>query len=173
MSLAVNSHHKSVLLAMSGGVDSSVAAALLLEAGYEVTGVFMCLGRAGDASGAGRGCCSPEDAADARRVAQALGIDLYVLDLAEAFEAIIDHFAAEYTRGRTPNPCILCNTRIKFGRLIERADSLGMDFVATGHHARIADCADGPAIFRGRATGKDQSYALFGVARENLSLIHI
>ena len=156
---------------MSGGVDSSVAAALLLEANYEVTGVFMCLGAAGSPDGDGRGCCSPSDAADARRVANKLGIDLYVLNLTEDFSPIIDNFVAEYTRGRTPNPCIHCNTLIKFGKLIARADSLGVQYVATGHHARIIDTPEGLAVARARARRKDQSYALFAVARENLERI--
>jgi len=163
--------HNSVLVAMSGGVDSSVAAGLLRDAGHEVTGVFMCLGSA--RAGETRGCCSPTDAADARRVAEGLGIDLYVLDLADAFEPIIEDFVAEYARGRTPNPCIHCNRRIKFGRLIERADSLGIPYVATGHHARVGDTPDGPAIFRGRASEKDQSYALFEVPRERLGRVRL
>jgi len=159
---------KKVLLAMSGGVDSSVAAALLGEAGYEVTGVFMCLGHVKATSADGRGCCSPSDAADARRVAHALGIDLYVLDLSDEFARIIDYFLSEYSSGRTPNPCIHCNTHIKFGRLIHQADQLGARYVATGHHARIVNVAGRPAIARGRCREKDQSYALFGVPSETL-----
>jgi len=155
---------------MSGGVDSSVAASLLLDAGYEVTGVFMCLGTAAGANES-RGCCSPQDAADARRVAQALGIELYVLNFTDAFEQIIDYFVAEYARGRTPNPCIHCNSLIKFGRLIEQADSLGICYVATGHHARVTNADGGGSIIRGRSRDKDQSYALFGIARDNLSRI--
>lgn len=159
---------------MSGGVDSSVAASLLIEAGYDVTGVFMCLGTAPYGQAAGdsdsQGCCSPQDAADARRVAEALGIELYVLNFTDAFEQIIDYFVAEYARGRTPNPCIHCNSLIKFGRLVERADSLGIRYVATGHHARMTD-TNGGAIARGKARAKDQSYALFGIACENLSRI--
>ena len=160
-----------VLLAMSGGVDSSVAAVLLLEAGYDVTGVFMCLGSALSPDDDGRGCCSPTDAADARRVAEKLGVDLYVLDLTDEFAPIIDNFVAEYAAGRTPNPCIHCNTRIKFGRLVRYADSLGFRYVATGHHARIIDAGPGPAIARAKSPAKDQSYALFGIARENLTRI--
>jgi len=158
-----NSRDK-VLVAMSGGVDSSVAAHLLRRAGFDVTGVFLCLG-AGRAVGVDhdtRGCCSPRDAADARRVAEVLGIDLFVLDAGEDFARIIDYFVAEYVRGRTPNPCIHCNTFIKFARLLARADALGARYVATGHHARMID----GAIHR--AAEKDQSYALFGVAREHL-----
>jgi len=186
---------------MSGGVDSSVAASLLLRAGCEVTGVFLCLGGAGEADGAPRGCCSPADAADARRVAGALGIDLHVLNLADAFGPIVDDFVGEYVRGRTPNPCIHCNSRIKFGRLIELADSLGIECVATGHYARVwagSQAKRGqatfpvpvcpevwnvrgksslspfrPAIYRALARDKDQSYALFAVAREVLGRIRL
>ena len=171
-----------VLLAMSGGVDSSVAASLLIDGGYDVTGVFLCLGTAGGTAGGAvgvegesRGCCSAQDAADARRVAERLGIELFVLDLGDAFSVIVDNFASEYAAGRTPNPCIHCNCLIKFGRLIERADSLGMHYVATGHHARIVQKKAPDPFFgadahiaRGRARGKDQSYALFAVARENI-----
>ena len=156
---------------MSGGVDSSVAAALLLEAGYDVTGVFMCLGAAGAPDGAQGGCCSPRDAADARRVAETLGIDLFVLDLAGEFEPIIRDFVAEYARGRTPNPCIHCNARIKFGRLLDRADSLGARYVATGHHARTVNFNGRTAIARGLAREKDQSYALFAIGADALGRI--
>jgi len=159
---------KKVLVATSGGVDSSVAASLLLEAGWHVTGAFMCLGTAGQTEGESRGCCSPQDAADARRVAETLGIEMFVLNLADAFEPIIVDFAAEYARGRTPNPCIHCNRLLKFGRLLDRATSLGIDHVATGHYARIVD---GPAIARGAARDKDQSYALFSIPCEALSRI--
>jgi tRNA-specific 2-thiouridylase len=164
----MSSAKEKVILAMSGGVDSSVAAALLLEQGYDVTGVFMCLGTAGAGDADGRGCCSPQDAADARRVADRLGIELFVLNLQEEFGGIIDYFVDEYLHGRTPNPCIHCNARIKFGRLIRHADSLGARFVATGHYARIADTPAGRAIFRASAIQKDQSYALFAVARQVL-----
>ncbi len=161
-----------VIVAMSGGVDSSVAASLLLEAGYEVTGVFLCLGSAGPREAASQGCCSPTDAADARRVAQTLGIELFVLDYAEAFGPIIEDFVSQYAAGRTPNPCIHCNRDVKFGRLMDRADSLGIRYVATGHHARIVAGAGGePAIARGRAAGKDQSYALFAIPRGRLGRI--
>jgi tRNA-specific 2-thiouridylase len=158
---------KSVLVAMSGGVDSSVAAALLAERGYAVTGVFLCMGTAvGD--GGERACCSPEDAADARRVANRLGIGLHVLDLGEDFREIIDYFVAEYTAGRTPNPCIYCNMRLKFGRLADLATALGIEHLATGHHARIVDHHGRPAVARAKAHRKDQSYALFGVRPEVL-----
>ena len=211
----MDSSGQSVIVAMSGGVDSSVAAAMLLEQGYRVTGVFMCLGTAGAAGGldggaadrGSRGCCSPQDAADARRVAERLGIELYVLNMADEFGPIIEDFAREYAAGRTPNPCIHCNARIKFGRLIRHADSMGVRYVATGHYARMVSSEPrpegsglsverwgqtpisngeigvsphfsphsplhfSPLIARGLARGKDQSYALFGIARENLGRI--
>jgi tRNA-specific 2-thiouridylase len=157
----MNDRAKTVLLAMSGGVDSSLAAALLAERGWDVTGVFMCLSPAGIETS---GCCSPADAADARRVAQMLDIPLHVLPLAEAFEPIIHDFAQEYRRGRTPNPCIRCNAQIKFGRLLHLADQLGIARIATGHYARtIRDQAGKARICRGRSREKDQSYALFAV----------
>jgi len=149
-----------VLVGMSGGVDSSVTAALLRAQGWEVTGAFVCMGRAADADG-GSGCCSPQDAADARRVAGILGIDLFVLDATRDFERVIEAFAAEYAAGRTPNPCIGCNRDIKFGRLLARARDLGFDAVATGHYARAVTAGGRPAIARARAAGKDQSYVLF------------
>ncbi len=153
---------------MSGGVDSSAAAAMLVEAGATVTGVFMCLGTAGG-EGSDRGCCSPQDAADARRVAETLGIDLHVLNLQVAFAPIIDYFLAEYVAGRTPNPCIRCNAILKFGRLVELADSLGIDFVATGHYARMGEFEGQRCIRRGTNLHKDQSYALFEIPPANLS----
>jgi len=168
----VSRQKEKVIVAMSGGVDSSVAASVLLEAGYEVTGVFMCLGRTGTGQTGSQGCCSPADAADARGVAQRLGIDLFVLDCAEVFGPIIDNFVGEYARGRTPNPCIHCNRQVKFGRLMDRADTLGIRYVATGHHARIVRGSGGAAaIARGRASGKDQSYALFSIPRTWLGRI--
>ena len=162
---------KRVLVAMSGGVDSSVTAGLLRDAGFAVTGVFMCLGTAGDPDSDSRGCCSPQDAADARAVADRLGIELYVLNLAEAFRPIIEYFVDEYRRGRTPNPCVPCNAQIKFGRLIRHADSLGIPWVATGHYARILPVDGREAILRKSPRHKDQSYVLFGIAREVLGRI--
>ncbi|MCP4377732.1 MAG: tRNA 2-thiouridine(34) synthase MnmA [bacterium] len=162
---------KKVIVAMSGGVDSAVAASMLIDAGYDVTGVFMCLGSAGDVDSSSRGCCSPADAADARSVAEMLGIDLFVLDLSDAFAPLIAAFAAEYAAARTPNPCIHCNTQIKFGRLLDRADSLGVDYIATGHYARMVDHEGHRAIARASAGRKDQSYALFGIPRSVLGRI--
>lgn len=157
-----------VIVAMSGGVDSSVAAALLVRQGYDVTGVFMCLGTAGNREADSRGCCSPQDAADARRVADRLGIPLYVVNLGDEFAPIIDYFVAEYAVGRTPNPCVLCNSRIKFGRLLHQADQLGARYVATGHYAQMVDAGGSPAIARACNVAKDQSYALFAIARAGL-----
>jgi tRNA-specific 2-thiouridylase len=162
---------RKVLVAMSGGVDSSVAAWMLREGGYEVTGVFLCMGTAGPREEASRSCCSPQDAADARRVAEKLGIDLHVLNAGEDFQGIVRAFADEYARGRTPNPCIHCNARIKFARLLSLAEAVGAGYVATGHHARRVSVNGRAAIARGRAVGKDQSYALFALRRDGLARV--
>ena len=158
---------------MSGGVDSSVAAWLLREAGHEVVGVFMrhgqqaetaCHPDLGRSTRHKQGCCSAADAADARRVAEMLGIPCYVLNFQEQFQRIVDYFVQQYTAGRTPNPCIPCNTWLKFGKLFEYADSVGAEFVATGHYARLVPIGRGEiALCRGRDPAKDQSYVLFGV----------
>ncbi|MBK8976685.1 MAG: tRNA 2-thiouridine(34) synthase MnmA [Planctomycetes bacterium] len=158
-----------VLCAMSGGVDSSVAALLLAEAGHEVVGVFMRNGvrPAVDAAGATaaraaeRSCCSASDARDAEAVAARLGVPFYAIDYAQEFGRIIDHFADEYRRGRTPNPCVLCNQDLKFGHLFSLADAFGADAVATGHYARSV----GGQLRRACDADKDQTYYLFGVAR--------
>jgi tRNA-specific 2-thiouridylase len=166
-----------VVLAMSGGVDSSVAGWLLGQQGHEVIGLFMRHGQAsephwtGDAAGPGRrkrGCCSLADAADARRVADRLGIAFYAVNFEEGFGRIVDYFVGEYTAGRTPNPCIACNTWLKFGKLFEYADSLGAELVATGHYARLVPLDGRPALCRGLDPAKDQSYVLFGIRRELL-----
>jgi tRNA-specific 2-thiouridylase len=167
-----------VVLAMSGGVDSSVAAHLLLQAGHEVIGVFMRHGQpmpddgpacttlsivAGSANRK-QGCCSAEDAADARRVADRLDIPFYALNLQADFGRIIDYFVADYLRGRTPNPCIVCNQWLKFGRLFDYADSVDAEFVATGHYARCIRQTDSTHwLCRGVDQDKDQSYVLFGI----------
>ncbi|MFV0494958.1 tRNA 2-thiouridine(34) synthase MnmA [Mycobacterium sp.] len=147
-----------VLVAMSGGVDSSVAAARMVDAGHDVVGVHLALSTApGTLRTGSRGCCSKEDAADARRVADVLGIPFYVWDFAEKFsEDVIDDFVASYARGETPNPCVRCNQRIKFAALSARALALGFDTVATGHYARLADGRLSRAVDR----EKDQSYVL-------------
>ena len=166
---------------MSGGVDSSVAASLLVEAGYDCVGVFMRHGRPAlptettspaalpIVTSGHQGCCSVTDALDARRVADRLGIPLFALDLTDEFSRIIDYFATEYGRGRTPNPCVRCNTWIKFGRLFDHADAIGATHVATGHYARLTHAANGrPQIFRGHDAARDQSYVLFDVVPERL-----
>lgn len=155
-----------VLVAMSGGVDSSVAASMLLEAGHEVTGCTMRLwGGASDT-----GCCSVADVDDARRVAQQLGIAHYVFDFAAAFEAgVVEPYVAAHAAGRTPNPCIECNRTVKFDRLLQRADVLGFDAVATGHHARV-DRVDGRwRLRRGADQAKDQSYVLHMLDQASLA----
>jgi len=173
------------LVAMSGGVDSAVAAALLLERGFEVVGCFMRLGEAdepaglqlddgacaADASGQGRrrGCCSVADAADARLVAATLGIPLYICNFQREFRRVMDYFVRECAAGRTPNPCVRCNDWLKFGRLFDHADALGADVVASGHHARVEQGPDGPRLLRGVDARKDQSYVLFGLPRRILA----
>ena len=159
-----------VVLAMSGGVDSSVAAYLLKEQGYEVIGLFMRTGaHAEDAERRSKNCCSATDAVDARNVADRLDIPFYALDFERDFARIMDQFADEYTAGRTPNPCVLCNIWLKFGKLWAYGKEVGADFVATGHYARIALAGDGtPRVCRAVDRAKDQSYVLFGLKRELL-----
>jgi tRNA-specific 2-thiouridylase len=156
-----------ILAAMSGGVDSAVAAALAVDAGHDVTGVHLALSpdRQALRSGA-RGCCSVEDAHDARRVADELGFPFYVWDLAERFrEDVVEDFVAEYAAGRTPNPCLRCNEKIKFSAVLDRARALGFDAVVTGHHARLAD----GELRRSVDTAKDQSYVLGVLTAEQLA----
>lgn len=151
-----------VLAALSGGVDSAVAAARAVDAGHEVVGVHMALSRSRAQMRTGsRGCCSIEDASDARRAADILGIPYYVWDLSEQFEAtVVDDFLSEYAAGRTPNPCVRCNEHIKFSALLDRGLALGFDAVATGHYANLR--VDGDQVYLGRAAdhAKDQSYVL-------------
>ena len=160
-----------VLVAMSGGVDSSVAAALLRDRGYEVIGATMQIWPAGEEENGG-GCCSLSAVEDARRVAARLGIPYYVLNLREAFaQEVIEPFVAAYLRGLTPNPCLACNTRIKFGALLAKARAIGAARVATGHYARVDfDPARGRFILcRGLDPRKDQSYVLYGLSQEQLA----
>lgn len=176
-----------VVLAMSGGVDSSAAAVLLHEQGYEVIGLFM---RSGETETAcalptggllpivngpahRQGCCSSEDAADARRVADRLGIPFHSLNFQDAFRRIKDYFADEYLAGRTPNPCVQCNNWLKFGKLWDFAQQVGASYIATGHYARICriEATDEWGLFRGDDDNKDQSYVLYGIRRELLPQI--
>jgi len=147
-----------VLVAMSGGVDSSVAAARMVDAGHDVVGVHLALSAApGTLRTGSRGCCSKEDAGDARRVADVLDIPFYVWDFADRFkDDVIDDFVASYARGETPNPCVRCNEKIKFSALAGRALALGFDALATGHYARLAD----GRLRRAVDEDKDQSYVL-------------
>jgi tRNA-specific 2-thiouridylase len=156
-----------VLAAMSGGVDSAVAAARAVEAGHEVVGVHLALSRMpGTLRTGSRGCCTIEDAMDARRAANLLGIPFYVWDLSERFkEDVVDDFIAEYAAGRTPNPCMRCNEKIKFAALLDKAIALGFDAVATGHYATLVDGPRGRELHRASAWAKDQSYVL-GVLTE-------
>ena len=183
-----------MVLAMSGGVDSSVAAALLLERGYEVVGCFMRLGSEQEAEIADgydnireqtcddslkpqasspkphhQGCCSVNDAADARLVAARLGVPFYVLNFKRDFGRIMDYFVDEYNAGRTPNPCVRCNDWLKFGKLHDYARSIDADYIASGHYARIErdDCGRAQ-LLRGLDANKDQSYVLFGSPRDRL-----
>jgi tRNA-uridine 2-sulfurtransferase len=151
-----------VLAALSGGVDSAVAAARAVDAGHDVTAVHLALSSTPAAQRSGsRGCCSLEDSRDARRVADRLGVPFYVWDVAERFrEDVIDDFIAEYAAGRTPNPCLRCNERIKFSAVLERAVALGFDAVCTGHYARLVDTPDGRELHRAVDPDKDQSYVL-------------
>ena len=173
-----------VVLAMSGGVDSSVAAWLLREQGHDVVGVFMRHGiQAEEACGIDsnplkihkQGCCSAADADDARRVAGMLDIPFYVLNFEAEFNRIVAYFVDQYTAGRTPNPCVVCNTWLKFGRLFDYAGAVGAEHVATGHYARMvpSDAPAWPALCRGRDGSKDQSYVLFGVERRFLPRLRL
>jgi len=154
-----------VLVMMSGGVDSSVAAAVLQAEGHEVTGVTLKLwGGESDS-----GCCSAADVEDARRVAAQLGIPHYVFNFTDDFDAnVVAPYVDAYSVGETPNPCVECNRTMKFGRLLERADQLGFEEVATGHHARVVDSAHGRAIARGVDLDKDQSYVLYMLGRHEI-----
>ncbi len=159
-----------VVLAMSGGVDSSVAACLLKTQGYDVIGLFMRTGSyALDAERRAKTCCSVADAADAQRVADRLDMPFYALDFEREFGRIKDYFADEYVAGRTPNPCVMCNIWLKFGKLWAYGKQVGADYVATGHYARIAPAADGTLrVARARDRAKDQSYVLCGLRSELL-----
>jgi tRNA-specific 2-thiouridylase len=165
----MNQKKQRVLLGMSGGVDSSVAGYLLREQGYDVVGVTMkvwpqdCISRAEDK------CCGPQAVADARNVAYSLGIPHYVVDEADQFEKlVIDYFSSEYQAGRTPNPCVMCNEKLKFGNLWNKAEALGCDYIATGHYAIIEHNGDRAVLRKGVDARKDQSYFLFSLRQPQL-----
>ncbi len=160
-----------VLAALSGGVDSAVAAARAVDAGHEVTAVHLALAAQRESFRTGsRGCCTLEDSRDARRVADVLGVPFYVWDLAERFHAdVVDDFVAEYAAGRTPNPCLRCNERIKFAAVLDRAVALGFDAVCTGHYASVVAGPHGPELHRAADRAKDQSYVLGVLTAEQLA----
>lgn len=161
-----------VLVAMSGGIDSSLAAVMLHEQGYEVIGMTMKTWDYAASGGSKKetGCCSLDSINDARNIAVSLGFPHYILDIREEFgDFVIDHFTGEYLEGRTPNPCVLCNTHIKWDALLRRANNLGCEFIATGHYAKIRHENDRYIISRGVDDFKDQSYVLWGISQESLS----
>jgi tRNA-uridine 2-sulfurtransferase len=161
-----------IVVAMSGGVDSCVTAALLQEQGYEVIGITMQLWNHGsDADERFDSCCSLTDVHDARKSAHKLGIPHYVVNYEKEFKkGVVDYFASEYAEGRTPNPCVMCNSKLKFDHLVERAKALGSEWVATGHYARLIHGEDGSVeLLKGRDPNKDQSYFLFDMKQEYLS----
>jgi tRNA-specific 2-thiouridylase len=161
-----------ILVAMSGGIDSSLAAVLLHEQGYEVVGMTMKTWDYATAGGSKKetGCCSLDSINDARDVAVSLGFPHYILDIREEFgDYVINHFTGEYLEGRTPNPCVLCNTHIKWDALLRRADKLGCEYIATGHYANIREENGRYVISKGLDENKDQSYALWGISQQSLS----
>jgi tRNA-uridine 2-sulfurtransferase len=155
---------------MSGGVDSAVAAARAVEAGHEVTGVHLALSKNPQSFRTGaRGCCSKEDAHDARRAADTIGIPFYVWDLSDRFQAdVVDNFVAEYAAGRTPNPCVTCNEKIKFSAVLDRAVALGFEAVCTGHYANLVRREGGVELHRAVDSAKDQSYVLGVLTQDQL-----
>ncbi|UBM59428.1 tRNA 2-thiouridine(34) synthase MnmA [Marinilongibacter aquaticus] len=166
------SKHGRILVAMSGGIDSSLAAVLLHEQGYEVIGMTMKTWDYAASGGAKKetGCCSLDSINDARHIATSLGFPHYILDIRNEFgDYVIDHFTGEYLEGRTPNPCVLCNTHVKWDALLRRANNLDCEFLATGHYANIRQEQDRHIISKGVDQLKDQSYVLWGISQESLS----
>lgn len=161
-----------ILVAMSGGIDSSLAAVMLHEQGYEVIGMTMKTWDYNTSGGSKKetGCCSLESINDARNIAVSLGFPHYIIDIRDEFgDYVIDHFTNEYLSGRTPNPCVLCNTHIKWDALLRRADKLGCDYIATGHYANVREENGRFVVSKGKDDNKDQSYALWGISQESLS----
>ncbi len=162
------------LVAMSGGVDSSVAAALMLEQGYDVVGVTLKQWEGENGEMPVAGCCTVSDAEDARRVAAQLGVPYYVLDYVDEFtEKVVDHFGEMYAAGKTPNPCIECNRRVRFSVLLERTGELGCDVLVTGHHARIRSDDDGYHLIKAVDGTKDQSYVLHMLDQSDLAKVRL
>lgn len=162
------------LVAMSGGVDSSVAAALMLEQGHEVVGVTLKQWEGAGGQMPVAGCCTVSDAEDARRVAAQLDVPYYVLDYVEEFtEKVVDHFGEMYAAGKTPNPCVECNRRVRFSVLLDRTQALGCDVLVTGHHARIRHDAEGYHLIRSVDGAKDQSYVLHMLGQEELARVRL
>jgi len=163
---------RTVMVAMSGGVDSSAAALLLLEEGYRVVGVTMCLGLKGTGRGGPPSCCGPEAVEDARRVCEKLGVKHHVLDFSREIEAlVIQPFVREYMQGKTPNPCIWCNQFLKFGKLLSIAQSLRCRYLATGHYARIEERDGIHRLLKPKDVKKDQTYFLYRLQREKLPFV--
>lgn len=161
-----------VVVAMSGGVDSSVAAALLKEQGFDLVGISLQLWNySWDTDNRFGTCCSLDDLGDARRVAERIGIPFYILNLEKEFrEGVVDYFVDEYLKGRTPIPCTACNKKLKFDELMRKAEAYGYDYIATGHYASVVKDANGRyTVRRGRDASKDQSYFLFNLSQEQLS----
>ncbi len=166
------SKHGRILVAMSGGIDSSVAAVMLHEQGYEVVGMTMKTWDYASSGGSKKetGCCSLDSINDARAIAVQLGFPHFILDIREEFgDAVIDYFTGEYIEGRTPNPCVMCNTHIKWDALLRRADKLDCEHIATGHYAHIRPHEGRYVISKGKDASKDQSYVLWGISQESLS----
>ena len=157
---------------MSGGIDSSVAAVMLHEQGYEVVGMTMKTWDYASAGGSKKetGCCSLDSINDARQIAVELGFPHYIIDIRDEFgDFVISNFTEEYLAGRTPNPCVLCNTHIKWAALLKRADALGCDFIATGHYAQVREEGGRWVLSKAHDLTKDQSYVLWGLPQETLS----
>lgn len=167
----MNKKDKKVLVAMSGGVDSSVVAKILVDQGYTVAGVFLHFWKEEDLETKSENkCCSLESLLDAKKVAAKVGIPLYTFDFSQAFkDSVVDNFLDEYSKGNTPNPCVLCNKKIKIGRLLQYTEKLGFDYLATGHYLKIKKAKGEYALFKAKDNNKDQSYFLYTFNQKQLS----